>query len=161
MNPEQLDELERLAKAATQDDAFAFVNFHEAANPLAVLDLIAAARDADKAHAVLGLVESQLVAACAKHGDDAPLSAQAHLEEAIEALSSYTPPDGKLTEAQVKLRTEVWTAGREMARDAERLREQLRRACGLLREASPNYAYEPRDANEQDIYDLIREVENG
>lgn len=126
--------------------------------------LVAAARENEWAKTALGLVATQLVA-CREKLDDAPMSAGSHLDEAIAVLAGYEPIGGELTEAQVKLRNEVWTAGREMARENaklrerivelekvrapllkcdpntgeitnltdERMREQLRRACALLR----------------------------
>jgi hypothetical protein len=98
-------------------------------------------RELTEARSVIELAASQLRVAWEKR-DDAPLSAQSHLQEAAFALFHHAPKDGVLSTETVKLRQSVWKEIREAHQPEPKSDAGLREAAQALKVAfdADNYS---------------------
>lgn len=81
-------------------------------------------------HAVLGVVAGSLVAWHEKR-EDAPMSAEAHLDEALEAVASFKPAEGTYSNAAAALRLKRLNAWLNARENLAAIREAAKplRAC--------------------------------
>lgn len=75
--------------------------------------------EVERLRAALELVAGNLAAAQQKRAD-APMSAETHIDEAIQAVQFYAPADGQYSEAARKLRTDLWSFASETRMERKR-----------------------------------------